>query len=75
MGYEVGSCPWEQGEDVPCAQVGVLGETREHKAGSPPWGRGCPPCLAQLPEVGGNAGRDSLSPGQDQPCNLRPWPC
>lgn len=38
MGYEIASHPWGQGEDVPCAEHGVLGETREHTAGSPLWG-------------------------------------
>lgn len=60
MRYKVESCLHGQGEAVICAWV--LGEAREHKAGSPPWGRGWCPCLAQLPKAGGDTGRGSLSP-------------
>lgn len=49
MGYEVGSHPWGQGEDVSCAQDGVLGETRDHEAGSLLLRRGCPPCRHSSP--------------------------
>lgn len=53
MGYEIGSHLWGKGEDVPCAQDGGVGETREGKQDlapgirmSPMLGM-APPCSAR----------------------------
>lgn len=67
MGYEVESHLWGKGEDVPCAQDGVFGETRVGKEGSSPWDKDVPHAWhgsqeVTLPEVS--------VPGPDQTCPL-----
>lgn len=73
MGYEVGSHQWGQGEDVPRAQGGGFGETREHKAGSPPWDKDVPHAWCGSQEV---TLPESLCPGArpDQTCRSHPRP-
>lgn len=52
MGYEIGSHLWGKGEDVPCAQDGGFGETREGKQDLPPGIRVSPmPGMVTLPEA------------------------